>query len=478
MPDPVPQQFNILVVDDTPENLRLLVDILAEQGYKVRPVPSGRLALTAAQGLPPDLILLDINMPEINGYEVCERLKADERTQHIPVIFLSALHDVFDKVKAFSIGGIDYITKPFQVEEVAARIKTHLTIWSLQKKLQQKNEDLTQALHTLQTTQAQLIQSEKLVALGQLVANVAHEINTPLGAIRSSTQTMADILDHNLAELPCFLKALSPRQEQDFFRLLQQAQASVGMTLSFSSKEKRQTKRSLMQQLQDQGIAHADMIADTLVDMGIYNDLQSYVALFQDPACQSILNTAYQWSSLQKSTQTIAMASDRAAKVVLALKSYVHQDGSGKKVRASVIEGIETALTLYHNQLKHGVEVFRHYAVMPSILSFPDDLNQVWTNLIHNALQAMNYRGTLTIAVTEHNQQVQVSITDNGCGISPEIQSKIFEPFFTTKPTGEGSGLGLSIVQKIIEKHNGAIAVNSIPGETTFTVSLPLQEDE
>lgn len=133
-------QMNILVVDDTPDSLRLLVGILSEQGYKVRAAPNGRLALSAAQKLPPDLILLDINMPEMDGYEVCRRFKADERTSHIPVIFLSAWSDVFDKVKAFAVGGVDYITKPFQIEEAIARIKTHLTICSLQTKLQQKTK--------------------------------------------------------------------------------------------------------------------------------------------------------------------------------------------------------------------------------------------------------------------------------------------------------------------------------------------------
>ncbi|HEY9707058.1 MAG TPA: response regulator, partial [Oculatellaceae cyanobacterium] len=156
---------NILVVDDTPANLRLLVGILTEKGYKVRPVPNGELALSAARGFPPDLILLDIMMPEMNGYEVCSELKADERTRDIPVIFISAINDVLDKVKAFSVGGVDYITKPFHVEEVLARVAAHLTICNLQKNLQDKNEELTRTLYQLQAAQNQLIQSEKMAAL-------------------------------------------------------------------------------------------------------------------------------------------------------------------------------------------------------------------------------------------------------------------------------------------------------------------------
>lgn len=466
--------FSILVVDDTPDNLRLLVGLLTAQGYKIRPVTSGKMALSAAQGMPPDLILLDINMPEMNGYQVCEQLKAEERTRDIPVIFLSALNDVFDKVKAFAVGGVDYITKPFQVEEVLARINTHLALRSLQNHLQQKNHDLEQTLQELQSTQTQLIQSEKMAVLGQLVANVAHEMNTPLGAIRSSAGNIATFLHHSLEALPQFLHSLSPERQQDFFNLLNRSLQSNGNFLSLSSKEKRQYKRNLIQQLEALAIADADIVADTLIDTGIYDDLLSLLPLLQDPNSRTILNTAYELVSIQKSTQTIITASDRAAKVVLALKSYAHQDSTGTKVQASLIDGIETALTLYYNQLKHEVEVIRQYVELPLVPCFPDELNQVWTNLIQNALQAMSYKGTLTIATAQLSDRVQISITDTGSGIPEDIQAKIFEPFFTTKRMGEGSGLGLSIAQKIIEKHSGDISVDSIPGKTTFTVSLPL----
>jgi sigma-B regulation protein RsbU (phosphoserine phosphatase) len=137
---------NILIVDDTPANLRLLSQMLAEQGYQVRPVPDGPLALAATRAEPPDLILLDIRMPEMNGYQVCEHLKADAQTCDIPIIFISALDATQDKVRAFTAGGVDYVTKPFQFEEVLARVETHLALRKLQKQLQDANKKMAQEL--------------------------------------------------------------------------------------------------------------------------------------------------------------------------------------------------------------------------------------------------------------------------------------------------------------------------------------------
>ncbi len=466
---------NILVVDDTPANLRLLVDILSEHGYKVRPVPNGKLALSAACGLPPDLILLDIMMPEMDGYEVCAQLKADEVTRDIPVIFISAINDVLDKVKAFGVGGVDYITKPFQVEEVLVRVKTHLEMSFLQKSLTTKNEELSTTLQQLKTTQTQLIQSEKMALLGQLIAGIGHEINNPLGAIRASIENISDFLNQSLENLPKVFQQLSPEHQQLFLVLLYKA---IQRNMLFSSKEKRQFKKTLTRQLESLEIAKPESVADTLVDLGIYDEVELILPLLIHPNSQMILNTMYQIVGLKKSTKTISTATDRAAKIVFALKSYARYDTTGEKVQTNITDGIETVLTLYHNQIKQGVEVIRNYADLPLILCYPDELNQVWTNLIHNSLQAMNNKGTLSIDVAKQDTRILIGITDSGNGIAPEIKQKIFEPFFTTKPAGEGSGLGLDIVKKIIDKHQGTIDVESEIGKTTFTVSLPINLNE
>jgi serine phosphatase RsbU (regulator of sigma subunit) len=151
------REANILIVDDTPANLRLLSQMLAEQGYRVRPAPDGPLALAAARAEPPDLILLDIRMPEMNGYEVGERLKADIRTRGIPIIFISALDATEDKVRAFTVGGVDYVTKPFQVEEVLARVETHLALRRLQKRLQHANRKMERELALAGEVQASFL---------------------------------------------------------------------------------------------------------------------------------------------------------------------------------------------------------------------------------------------------------------------------------------------------------------------------------
>ena len=146
-------------------------------------------------------------------------------------------------------------------------------------------------------------------------------------------------------------------------------------------------------------------------------------------------------------------------------------------ILSDLSDGLETVLTILHNQIKQGIDVTRNYENIPSIYCYPDELNQIWTNLIHNSIQAMNGKGTIILELkqieSKDGNQIQVSVEDNGPGIPPEIQKKIFEPFFTTKPAGEGSGLGLHIIGKILEKHNGKISLESEVGRTKFSILIP-----
>ncbi len=186
---------DILVVDDNPDNLRVLSMMLTENDYKVRPAPSGPLALRSAGSRPPDLILLDINMPEMNGYEVCRKLKENPVTAHVPVIFISALDDTADKVKAFKAGGVDYINKPFHLQEVLARVKVHVSLREAQQRLSERNEHLQEIIGKLEETQQELVETRKMASLGNLVTGIAHEINTPVGVGITSASFLVDVTE-------------------------------------------------------------------------------------------------------------------------------------------------------------------------------------------------------------------------------------------------------------------------------------------
>lgn len=203
------EKCTILVVDDVPENVRVLAQMLGEQGYDVRPVTSGRLALQAARADPPSLILLDINMPEMDGFEVCTELKGDERLRGIPVIFISALHETFDKVKAFNAGAVDYITKPFQFEELLARVRTHLELLCLRVRLEKH-------LQELQDNYDQLRDLEGL--RDSLTHMIVHDLRSPVTSILASLELL-ELQNDNLDE----------DQKEDVGRALNSTRALVGM---------------------------------------------------------------------------------------------------------------------------------------------------------------------------------------------------------------------------------------------------------
>jgi len=338
-----------------------------------------------------------------------------------------------------------------------------------------ENYNLTLEDKVKQRTE-ELLQSEKMAALGQLITSIAHEVNTPLGAINSSANSMRKFLNNTLTVMPVLFQSFSKHECDEFMRVLNKSLDSD--TSGLSAKEQRKKRRALVRELEDE-VDDADSIADTLVDMGIYQDIEEILPLLKRDDSDKILDLAYQLSELKRGTQTINMATERAAKVVFALKSYAHQDVDSDKIDSDIRVGLETVLTLYQGQIKYGVDLIKNYATnLPNTYCYPDELNQVWTNLIHNSLQAMDNKGILTINAYQQDNTLKVLIQDSGEGIKPENLSKIFNAFYTTKAAGEGSGLGLHIIKKIIvEKHSGSIDVESEPGKTVFTVTLPILDN-
>jgi signal transduction histidine kinase len=343
------------------------------------------------------------------------------------------------------------------------------------EKLAESHRELGEAHRHLQETQSQLVQSEKMAALGQLVANVAHEINTPLGAVKSSGRQIADALEQTLNDLPRLLKLLSLEQEQAFHAMLAHARSASEV---LTSREERALVREIRARLRQQNLAASDQMASILARLRAQDMVQALLPLLKSPDAMFILQTADNMTDIGRNAANINLAVARVSRIVFALKVYSRANdggGIGTMQPCDLREGLETVLTLYHKQIKQGTELVREFDAIGQVLCRPDELAQVWTNLIHNALHAMNYQGTLSVTLTRVGIEALVTVGDTGCGIDDAIRSRIFDAFFTTKPIGEGSGLGLDIVKKIIAKHHGRIEVQSTVGVgTRFLVYLPL----
>ena len=339
-------------------------------------------------------------------------------------------------------------------------------------KIQEQNVELQATLTNLKDTQNQLVQSEKMASLGKLIANIAHELNTPLGAIKSSIYSLDAASQKTMELLPKLIRALPENKFEIFNDLITEAKNNKEY---YTSRETRKIKRNIKKQLSERKVNNYDYIADILVDINIYKDAEKYIPLYEETHQKLIMESAYNIVMLNNTQRNMQTAIDRASKTILALKSYSHSTIDDKQIKTDIPQTIDNVLTIYHNQLKHGIEVIKEYEEIPKIICSPDKINQVWTNIIQNAIQAMNLKGTLKIKIKAEQEYAKISFTDSGPGIPDEYKDKIFDPFFTTKPTGEGTGLGLDIINKIIEKHNGKITfVTKIGFGTTFFVFLPI----
>lgn len=299
--------------------------------------------------------------------------------------------------------------------------------------LQVEHQQTEVELKQLQSSQAQVIHTTKLASLGQMVAGVAHELNTPLGFVKSNVEVVGDLLD-------------------DYRKLVKEYDVAVQycqqpVDLMFGA-----DKESL-----DKLVKHVEESRRKLFD--------ARRAVEKSPL-------------LKEAKELLADSADgitQLASLVQNLKGFARVDRDGMDLM-DVNEGLESALMIAAHQLRDRIKIVRRLDTVPRVRGMPSQLNQVFLNLITNASQAMEEEGTLTVATRSNEGNVEVSFTDTGCGIPDDVLPKIFDPFFTTKAPGEGTGLGLSIVHKIVKSHGGSIKVRTTPNRgSEFTVMLPIE---
>ncbi len=440
----------ILIIDDMPINLKVLSSVLADAGFEVAIATSGQDALQQLEHTPVSLILLDVMMPGIDGFETCRRIKANPKTHNIPVIFITALSEAIDKVQGFDLGAVDYITKPFQQGEVLARVRTHLKLNQLSRTLELKNTELQQlteeleqrvierthelftqkrnleqALVELQQAQIQLVKSEKMSALGNLVAGIAHEMNNPLGFISASLKQAKPTIFELIEHLKLYQESLPNPSEE-------------------------------------------------ILDNAEKIDLD------------------YTLEDLPKVINSMGMACDRLKCISTSLRTFSRAD-TDHPVACNIHDGIDSTIMILKHRLKANenrpeIPVIKDYGSLPQVECYAGQLNQVFMNVLANAIdaldesnQGMSYKDIdnkimIKTELSIDQKQVIIRIKDNGFGMRPQVRDKIFDELFTTKGVGKGTGLGLAIAHQIVvEKHGGAIDVNSVLGKgSEFAIVLPV----
>lgn len=336
-----------------------------------------------------------------------------------------------------------------------------------------QRERLREALDLVETTQTQLVEAEKLATLGQLVAGIAHEVNTPLGAIVASTSVIEDsLMEAMLAFRDVFGQPGTPAARAAEALIHEAADRDARP----SSREQRRIRRALARTLSARGLP-VDL-ADRLLELGVSPEDPRGAALLDHPDPTSAIRCTEDLATVRRNVANIHLAASRARAVVLALKTFARTGPAGEERDIDLAASISTVLTLYRSQLKLGIEVQFDYDGATVVRGNPDELSQVWTNLVQNAIQAMSNQGTLRIELSTDDHTCEARFSNDGPPIPPEVLPRIFDPFFTTKPPGEGSGLGLDIVRKVVEQHGGSMEVDSTPAWTTFLVRLPLAAAE
>ncbi|WP_298909220.1 response regulator [uncultured Nostoc sp.] len=410
----------ILIVDDNPTNLSVLCEALNSEGFRFRVAVDGESAIAQAERNQPELILLDVQMPGIDGFETCCRLKANPVTQNIPIIFTTALADTESKTKGFSLGAVDYIPKPFAQEEVISRVRVHLQLKQLTESLEQQVSDRTKAL---QKAQVKLVQQEKLSTLGELIAGIGHEINNPINFISS-----------NISPLQGYI-------------------ATVTELLLLYEQEYPNPTAKITTAIED-------------------------------------LDLNFVLEDMAKILNSLQLGSERIRNISNLLRNFCRSDRD-TKISADLHQGLDSTLMILQHRFKANgarprIEISKNYGVLPQVKCYIGLMNQVFMNILANAVDAVDEaitQGKMSNLIPEINiateidfeELIVIRIADNGIGIPERLKKRLFEPLFTTKPVGKGTGLGLAIAYEIVvEKHEGILDVNSQPGVgTEFIIKIP-----
>lgn len=414
----------VLIVDDERENLDVMRTIFSDTAYRIKTSNSGKAALREVNEELPDLMLVDARMPGMDGYELCRRFKAQERTRHFPVLFISPTDLVQDKLRAFEVGALDFIVKPFLEEELLARVRTHLLLYCFYHEILDRNTLLARArdvllerLNTLNRTQSRLIQAEKMAATGRLLAGVSHEIRNPLNFICTLSDLSIQLLDElNEASLG----------------------AAGGNPLASPSAEPLAMLQINCEEIKN-NCHRAAGVVDTMLE---------HTARERDPAQRTDINQILELAV----QQTWSDNNGDKGTVFVGLNQQLSSD--------------LPTLPLNRDSLLQVLKNILHNAF--------DAMSE------KQEVMGLRYHPRLTLITVLHGPWAEICIRDNGVGMDTELTEKIFEPFLTTKAPDRGKGVGLSLAYEMVHKDlNGEILVESEPGEyAEFIVRLPLEESK
>ena len=348
-------------------------------------------------------------------------------------------------------------------------------ISELEVQLAEKEQQLQQALDQLETLRN--CEAENVEIIEDLIARMVHDINNMSTKIQSSSIRLSYAFNDLRQYLPTLLFDVPFEQQRAFFALVERASQRHQGAERLSSREERQFRRTLIQELEIHGVKDIDEVADTLVDMGVYEDIVPFLALLTCTHCEQVIQAAYSLASLQDIRQwSLQPAYHHIVQTTHILQHSIVALLANRQRKEVLSNSLDRALQVYRHLLeRQKISVVKQYTESPCVNCYAG-LELVWMNLIENAIEAIGSQGALSVSVSPQKEGVLVQLTDSGCGIPADVQEHIFERSFSTKNRSAVHGAGLYIVQKLIKKHHGTIKVESQSGNTTFRIWLPIGE--